>query len=181
MWAWLIAGAVLLWFFRGGQIGVGQATVPQLPGAAGVVQTVGLMRAMANSAINHPLIRRYAVQATEGVPRGHRKEAALAIQEWVRRHMRYVPDPFRHERLTNPALLAEALSQGRTIYGDCDDMSMLMAAMAKSIGLNPQFHAVGRADKFHHVYVKVDGVTLDPTVGFGAHPFRTGRGLASTV
>jgi transglutaminase-like putative cysteine protease len=181
MWPWIIGGMVVLWLLRGGRIGMGSAVVPQLPGTAGIVQTVGLMRTMTNEAIADPLIRQHAVRATEHVGRRNPKAAAVAIGEWVRGHMRYVPDPLRHEHLTNPKVIAKAISQGRKVYGDCDDMSMYVAALAKSIGMQPIFHAAGRKDRIHHVYTEIAGVPVDPTVSFGLKPFDARRRISIRV
>lgn len=182
MWPWVIAGA-LLWLLVSQRhaINLGVDRVPQLPGAAGIVQTMGLMRSMANQAIDHPLIRQHAARATEHVPRGHPKESALAIGEWVRARVRYLPDPLHQEHLTHPAKIAEAIAEGKKVFGDCDDMAMLVAAMSKSIGLQPIFHGVGRGEKFHHVYTEVAGVAVDPTVSLGTLPFRAKRRLSVTV
>ncbi|MGH9932315.1 MAG: hypothetical protein ACREA9_24195 [Pyrinomonadaceae bacterium] len=181
MWPWLIAGAILLWLIRGAHTTIGQSTVPQLPGAAGIVQTVGLMRAMTNSAIDHPLIRQHAARATEHVTRGDGRTAAVAIGEWVRARMRYVPDPLRKENLTSPAVVAQAIADGKKVFGDCDDMAMYVAAMSKSIGLQPIFHAVGRRGRFHHVYTEVAGIPIDPTEQFGKQPFQASRRLSVKV
>lgn len=182
MLGWIIAGLVAFWLIRGGKVSLqGQESVPQFPGAAGIVQTLGLMKSMTNQAIDHPLIRQYAVRATEHVPRGHQKEAAVAIGEWVRSRVRYVPDPLNKENLTNPAKIVEAISQGKKVYGDCDDMSMLVAAMGKSIGMQPFFHGVGRGPRFHHVYTELGGIPIDPTVNFGTKPFDAKRRLSIKV
>jgi Transglutaminase-like superfamily len=171
-WGWIIAGAVVFWLIKSGTISLhGQTDIPQLPGAAGIVQTMGLMRSMTNQAIAHPLIRQHAARATEHVARGNQKDAALAIGEWVRAKVRYVPDPLHNEHLTNPATMAEAIQAGKKVFGDCDDMSMLVAAMAKSIGMQPIFHGVGREKRFHHVYTEIAGVAVDPTVSLGVKPF----------
>ena len=182
MWPWLIAGVVILWLVRSGSISLhGQADVPQLPGAAGIVQTMGLMRSMTNQAISHPLIRQHAARATEHVGRGDHKQSALAIGEWVRAKVRYVPDPLHNEHLTNPVAMALAIAEGKKVYGDCDDMSMLVAAMAKSIGMQPTFHGVGRGAQFHHVYTEIAGMVVDPTVPLGVQPFRAERRLSVKV
>lgn len=187
-WGWIVAGLVVLWLMRGGKISLsGQQVVPQFPGAAGIVQTLGLMKSMVNGAIDHPLIRQYAVRATEHVPRGHQKEAALAIGEWVRSHVRYVPDPLNKENLTHPGIkddprtMIEAIHAGKKVFGDCDDMSMLVAAMGKSIGMQPFLHGVGRGEKYHHVYTELGGVAVDPTVNFGTKPFDAKRRLSLKV
>jgi hypothetical protein len=187
-WGWIVAGLVVFWLIRGGQVSLhGQQTVPQLPGAAGIVQTMGLMKSMTNQAIDHPLIRQYAARATEHVPRGNQKEGALAIGEWVRAHVRYLPDPLHKEHLTHPGIkgdpktMIEAIHAGKKVFGDCDDMSMLVAAMGKSIGMQPTFHGVGRGEKFHHVYTELAGIAIDPTVSFGTKPFDAKRRLSLRV
>ena len=167
----VLLGLGLVWVLSRGNV-LGSVTTPQLPGAAGVVQTLGNMRAMVNGAIADPLIRRYAVQATDHTGRHEAHQQALAIGEWVRRHVKYVPDPLGNEHLTNPALLLKAHHEGRRVYGDCDDMAMVCAAMAKAIGLPVSFHAVGRGKRYHHVYAEVAGVPIDPTVSFGVQPFK---------
>lgn len=182
MWPWIVAGAVIwLLLSQRHAISLGVDRVPQLPGAAGIVQTMGLMKAMTNQAIDHPLIRRYAAQATEGVPRGNPKQSAVAIGEWVRVKVRYLPDPLHQEHLTAPATMIQAIDQGKKVFGDCDDMSMLVAAMTKSIGLQPIFHGVGRGKTFHHVYTEVNGIPVDPTVSLGTQPFKAQRRISVKV
>jgi len=155
--------------------------IPQLPGDAGIVQTVALMRAYVNNAITFPLIRAQAVKATALCGRWDLRCKALAIGEWVRNHVRYVPDPLQHEWLATPQIMAQAVEEGRTVYGDCDDMSMYVAALAKSIGLQPTFQVVGRKDKFHHVYVTINSVPVDPTEQMGTQPFLAQRRIPVRV
>lgn len=182
MW-YVLAGLALFLWWKGGNLSLnGQETVPQLPGGAGIVQTLGHMRAMTNEAITHPLIRRAAVQATEHLSSvKDKKEGAIAIGEWVRAHVKYVPDPLRVEHLTNPKTMIEAIYEKRKVFGDCDDMSMLVAAMAKSIGMPARFHAVGRTKKFHHVYAEVAGTSVDPTVPLGTKPFKAASHMSLEV
>jgi hypothetical protein len=177
----IISGVAYWFFFRGQSTTVGQSTVNQLPGAAGIVQTMGLMRAMVNGTIADPLIRRQAVRATDFCGRGNKHCSATAIGEWVRSKMKYVPDPLNHEHLTSPAVIAKAIEEGKRVYGDCDDMSMYVAALAKSIGLAPTFEVVGRDKQFHHVYTSVNGIPVDPTVPAGKNPFHAKRHLSLKV
>jgi hypothetical protein len=182
MWPWIIAGVVLFWLVRSPTLSVhGQQSVPQLPGAAGIVQTLGIMKAMVNESIDHPIIRQHAARATEHVTRGNQREMALAIGEWVRSHVRYFPDPLHKENLTSPGVMATAVHQGKKVFGDCDDMSMYVAALAKSAGMQPTFHGVGKGKQFHHVYTEVAGVAVDPTVSFGVQPFNASRRISVRV
>jgi hypothetical protein len=181
-WTWILAGVVLFWLIRAPGLSVhGQQSVPQLPGAAGIVQTMGLMRALVNQSIDHPIIRQHAARATEHVARGNHKEMALAIGEWVRAHVRYFPDPLHKENLTSPGVMAAAVHAGKKVFGDCDDLSMYVAAMAKSAGMQPIFHGVGRGKQFHHIYTEVAGVPVDPTVALGVQPFKAERRISIKV
>lgn len=177
----IISGVAYFLFFRGNKTTVGQSTIPQLPGSAGIVQTMGLMRAMVNGVIADPLIRRQAVRATDHCNRGEGQCSASAIGEWVRLKVKYVPDPLRHEHLTSPAVIAKAVEEGKRVYGDCDDMSMYVAALAKSIGLAPTFEVVGRDKTFHHVYTSVNGIPIDPTVPAGMQPFNAKKHFSLKV
>lgn len=171
----IISGVAYFLFFRGNKTTVGQSTIPQLPGSAGIVQTLGLMRALVNGVYADPLIRRQAVRASDHCNRGNGQCAAAAIGEWVRLKVKYVPDPLGHEHLTSPAVIAQAVEEGKRVYGDCDDMSMYVAALAKSVGLSPTFEVVGRDKTFHHVYTSVNGIPIDPTEPAGTHPFNAKR------
>lgn len=177
----IISGVAYFLFFRSNKTTVGQSTIPQLPGSAGIVQTMGLMRAMVNGSIADPLIRRQAVRAADHCNRGNTQCSAAAIGEWVRLKVKYVPDPLRHEHLTSPAVIAKAVEEGKRVYGDCDDMSMYVAALAKSIGLTPTFEVVGRDKTFHHVYTSVNGIPVDPTEPAGRQPFNAKKHFSLKV
>ena len=183
MWIWIV-GIGLAWYYfsrRGSSLTVGQSTVPQLPGAAGIVQTMSLMRTMTNAAIADPMIRRQAVRAADHCRRGDKACAAHAIGEWVRMKVKYVPDPLNHEHLTSPSIIAKAVEEGKRVFGDCDDMSMYVAALAKSIGMQPTFEVAGRDKTFHHVYTTINGIPVDPTVPQGVQPFKPNRHLSLKV
>jgi transglutaminase-like putative cysteine protease len=82
--------------------------------------------------------------------------------EYVRDEIRYVKDIDGIETL-HPA---EFVARQRA--GDCDDKSILLAALLLSIGHTPRFIAVAfDPDEFSHVwvqdYLEGDWVDLDPT------------------
>lgn len=136
----------------------------QSGGEAGIAQTLSMMAGLINAAITDPNIRNQAAYAISGCPRGDRRCQCAALLSWVNRSMRYVPDPKGVEALHDPRMVALALVRGQQPYGDCDDLSMYLAALLKSIGLSPILRAVGYNGKpYQHVYVVCDGATLDPT------------------
>jgi hypothetical protein len=139
-------------------------TLPQLPGEAGVRQTINLMVSLTNASITDPLVRAQAAQAISGCPRGDRACQCYALLSWVKRIMHYVADPKGVEALHDPRLIAKAIHEKRYVYGDCDDMSMYLAALMKSVGLDPSFRAVGYGGKpYQHVYVSCLGMRMDAT------------------
>jgi len=151
------------------------AVFPQASGETGVKQTLMAMARLVNGAMLDPLIRDQAAYAIAGCPRGYQTCHAHALLSWVNRQVRYVPDPTGVEALHDPRLLARAVESGKFPYGDCDDLSMYLAALMKAIGLQPVFRAVGYNGKpFQHVYVRYMNLTLDATrdawtVSLGSH------------
>jgi len=160
--------------------------IPQLPGAAGIVQTVALMRAYVNQDASHPLITQQAHRATAMCGRADVFCKVKAIEEWTRNLIRYEPDPEREERLATPAILAAVVDRhlrGRPYraFGDCDEMTLYAAALAASIGLHPVFQVVGRGPRFSHVYLTVNGIPLDPTVAMGTPVYPAARRMTLAV
>lgn len=137
---------------------------PQAIGEAGVRQTLQTMARLARNAMLDPIVRSQAALAISGCPRGHVACHCYAVLAWVNRHVQYVPDPDQIEALHDPRLMARSIADRKRVYGDCDDMSMYVAALLKAIGRQPMFRAVGYDGKpYQHVYVVCDGLRLDAT------------------
>lgn len=137
---------------------------PQSSGPAGVRQTLSKMRQLTNGAVLDPAIRDQAALAISGCPKGHKTCFCASVLSWVNRKVQYVGDPADDELLHDPRLIARGIALGKRVYGDCDDMSMYIAALLKAIGLHPAFRAVGYDGKpFSHVYVVCEGVKIDAT------------------
>lgn len=93
---------------------------------------------------------------------------AKALFEWVRDNIKWIRDVRGFETLQFPQ---------RTIAfgaGDCDDLSIVLATFAISIGIPTKFRAIGanpaKRNQFTHVYVMLDPagngkwIAADPTV-----------------
>jgi len=136
----------------------------QAGGEAGVRQVLARMAGLSNGAILDPLIRDQAASAVIGCGKENRKCWCASLMLWVNRKVKFVPDATDVELLHDPRLMARGIAQGRQVYGDCDDLSMYLAALLKSIGLRPVFRAVGYDGRpFQHVYVRCEGMPLDST------------------
>ena len=127
-----------------------RATLAELPGGAeGTRRTLERMRELVLAARIDPVIFNLSRQIVAAVPGKGYVAEATAIQNWVRRNIRYVRDVHGVETLTPPTWL---LGLGQ---GDCDDQSMLVSALLESIGHPTQFVAVGHdPQEFSHVFVE---------------------------
>ena len=142
---------------------MGFAKFAHLSGEAGVRQTLNKMTDLINGAILDPLIRDQAAAVTIGCGKGNRRCVCAGLLAWVHRRVSFVPDTTDHEVLHDPRLIARAIVKGKQVYGDCDDLSMYLAALLKSVGLRPILRAVGYDGHYlQHVYVSCEGMKLDP-------------------
>jgi transglutaminase-like putative cysteine protease len=72
------------------------------------------------------------------------------------------------EAFHHPALWTERrIRDGDYVWGDCDDMSMYLAALLTAVGIPSELVVVGHDRAFHHVYVSACGLSLDPTAEAG--------------
>lgn len=137
---------------------------PQAAGTAGVAQTLNRMAALVNGALLDPTLRDQAAAIIAGCPKGHIPCQCAAVLAWVNRKVRYVADPRGIETLHDPRIIAAGIRNRTQVYGDCDDLSMYLAALLKTVGLAPRFRAVGyNGRNFSHVYVVCENIILDPT------------------
>lgn len=96
-----------------------------------------------------PELRNYALALVSGVaPKDYAGELN-AIHAYVRDQIRYVRDVNGVETIQTPDVTVSVGS------GDCDDKSILVAALLESIGHPCRFVAIGfEPDVFEHVYVE---------------------------
>jgi len=142
-----------------------QGTIVQAPdGMPGVEHTLQRMRDLVRSGRVDPAVRGTALTLIALLPEHDRAGEINALFEFVRDRIRYVPDVLDVETL------ATAGTTLATAAGDCDDKSVLLAALLESIGIATQFMATGYASPtwFDHVYVRAllpsgEWLALDPT------------------
>jgi Transglutaminase-like superfamily len=77
-----------------------------------------------------------------------------ALYRWVKGHIRYTKDPVTKEKLYPPQELLKVRA------GDCDDISMLLGALAIAIGYPARLITVSAnaqsPEEFSHVYVEAE-------------------------
>ena len=88
------------------------------------------LRRMLNDGIRSPAVRQAALSATAST--GIDNE--LGIFRYIKTHFSYIPDPYERELVMAPYLMIENIDADGVTHGDCDDVSLLAAAMYGSIG-----------------------------------------------
>lgn len=126
-----------------------------------------------------PAIRQKAVELTQLVAAKDGIGEIGAIFDFVQNQIRYVRDIENLETIHFPEIVLENAS------GDCDDKSVLLAALLSAIGYPTRFVAVGPApETYSHVYVEVkrgrdwsNPIALDATEDkpFGWRPWTAAK------
>lgn len=126
---------------------------PLLSGDRGTAQTIALMRNLVDQALSDPEFIRFAVDTVRHVPAHDNLSEIAAIFNWVQSNIRYTMDPVTKEKLYPPQELLKIRA------GDCDDVSMLIGAMALALGYTARLVTVSTspdASEFSHVYPEVE-------------------------
>lgn len=138
---------------------------PQREGRAGIEDTLQMMRRMVHASFLNPLIRKQAADAIQHCDPADKRCQSASLLAFVQRTMRYVRDPLGVEALHDPIAIAQEIARGKKPFGDCDDFSLYLATLMKSVGLSSSFKAVGfNGGNLSHVYVvgphgmKLDGI-----------------------
>lgn len=145
------------------------------------------MRGLVRAGVADPLTLETAQRIVRTCPPRNAKCEAQTLRSWLAAHFRFVADPISQETLRSPRRDLEQLARDGVISGDCDDATVIAAALAAAIGLRP--YAVVTAFRrpgapFRHVYavVPVDGtltewVDFDVTRPAGIEPPYVSRSL----
>lgn len=126
-------------------------------GVKGNYDTLKIMRKVAHERKKHPMVRAAALKIMKDcrVNSMDYFREAYCLAQFVQNHVRYVRDPVGVELLTDPVTMLDMIQKG-TAQGDCDDMSLLLATLMLSIGIQPYFRIVKYSKDsptFNHIYV----------------------------
>lgn len=125
-------------------------------GQKGTDETVSVMRTMVLGSLTDPAVKAAAMKAVSGVRPMDSAGYVAAVWKAVRDGMGYVPDYFKIEELTSPAIHSRRIMATGHSYGDCDDFSMVGAAWLIALGVPARFEVVAstkNGGKFDHVRV----------------------------
>ncbi len=126
-------------------------------GDRGTVETLQRMRRIARrQSTDLPLVM-VARQVVLEAGQRDRPEAVRVIRRWLRRHTKFVPDPIGAEYLVAPLEMLEGVATRGVVAGDCDDIAMLGAALARAVGIRARLTAVAfdEAQPLRHVFAEL--------------------------
>lgn len=144
-------------------------TYKVLPGGfKGTDETVKIMcqLAMGRYGARSPKIRALAANIIKqaGIREKDYRAEADALAAWVRDNIRYMKDVYGQETVSPPEEVAFNMGAG-----DCDDQSVLLAALLSAIGVPTRFKVMGLTPQMYsHVYLQAlpvpahGWVTYDP-------------------
>ena len=126
------------------------ATVAEVPeGRDGIAASLRVMSQLVREYKKNPRIRDLAAQLVSDLPQKNFPGEAARLHQYVRDEVRYLLDVRDVETIQTPTL---TLDLGA---GDCDDKSLLLAALLESIGHHTRFLAVGfTPGEIDHVLVE---------------------------
>ena len=151
---------------------IANSEIREIPdGRAGVAATLKTMADLVREYKKNSRIRDLAAQLTGDLPNKDYYAEAVRLHQYVRDEIRYLQDVRGVETVQTPTLTLDLGS------GDCDDKSLLLAALLESIGHPTRFLAVGfRHGEIDHVLVEtkigrefIAAETTEP-VPFGWRP-----------
>lgn len=141
----------------------------------GAPQTVSVMRHAALSSEDHFAVRKLAEQICSQIDSKDYTSEYLALYHYVLSHTRYMRDPRTVELVRAPHVVVNELAHGGRPSLDCDDLSVLLAALCLSVGGHCEFVTVAFRHMFHagerqysHVFLRAQDprtkqwIVLDP-------------------
>ena len=125
-------------------------TLGEIPeGREGTIATLRIMRSYVRQGKTLPDVRLKAVALTSGLAQKDYSGQIRRLHAFVRDQIRYLRDITDVETLQTPDVTLALAA------GDCDDKSILLAALLESIGHPTRFVAIGPShENFVHVYVE---------------------------
>lgn len=124
------------------------------------LQTIRRMIEYIRADSGHPSVVRQAANATRGT------DPRPDVHRWIRAHVQYADDVELAKEISADPNSAEVLVRPVDLLampeprGDCDDQSMLCAAMLQALGVRTWLKTIAAdpdSDRYSHVYVMADG------------------------
>jgi transglutaminase-like putative cysteine protease len=124
-----------------------------------------------------PTVREYTRRVLPaGIANNDVQTQVNSVTRFVKRSLRYVPDPDGTEYVISPIVLLGLITSNQPAIGDCDDHVLLLNSMLGSLGIPARAIGVklSTQDRFDHVIsqAKLNGawVDIDPCAKGGVVP-----------
>jgi transglutaminase-like putative cysteine protease len=108
------------------------------------------MRELTLKAVEDPMVRTFALSLWSRSGEDVRRFGST-VRSWVKGRVRFALE--YPEQLHRPEWMLREILRGRRVYGDCDDMSMLTAALLLAMGIAVRFAAVKPAGDPDYIHV----------------------------
>lgn len=145
-------------------------------GTGAIDQTVQIMGDNIVRDSSDPMIIQTAHNAMRYAYPRSKKDHCDAIYRWCKEHLHYVNDPYDTEYIQTPRyMVVQYLTGNDPVTGDCDDMTSLVCALVRAIGILSGVRVISvNGRRWHHIYglANIQGVaySMDLTedaFGFG--------------
>jgi len=127
-------------------------------GLRATLRAVALIREQIQRGARNWKVRQRAVEIVRraAVPAHDYAGELRALFHFAAQHLRYTRDPHGTELVHSAEVLLELIDELGQAAGDCDDQSVLLGALAASIGFPVAVRIVGRqAGAFSHVHLRI--------------------------
>lgn len=141
------------------------SAIPLPPSDFGTMMTLASMRGMVYREFMAPAVRLLATDIVRGAGGKDGVEQAYMIRDFLMQHTEFLRDPDGVEMLHGPVWQVQQILSRGVVQVDCDDVAMLGAALAKSIGLRARFVAVAFLNNnapYRHVWAEIGPSTAPP-------------------
>lgn len=116
--------------------------------------TLATMREVVAKSLYIPEVVETAVGIVRYVPGRDTVTQQRALRDWLAQRVSFLPDPaINGDVLRTPDYALRQIKQYGIARLDCDDTSMLSAALAKAIGMQARFIVLGFPE-YKHVYAE---------------------------
>lgn len=105
-------------------------------------ETMRAMVAMIRGSLSDPRVWRVARRIAADSNSRDQTTVARAVRAWCLKRFRYVRDPKRVELLQSPVRMLEEIERFGYFAGDCDEASIMTAALCCAVGIECELMAV---------------------------------------
>ena len=125
-------------------------TIPD--GDAGTFATLQMMEAIVQRSYHTPLVQAWAAEIVQGAD-----DPVAAVRAYLESVLDFTFDDPTREELYTPERMQEMINTTGALSVDCDDIAIVSAALAGSLGLPVRFVAIGvdKGGPYTHVFTEV--------------------------